>query len=83
MSKDFNSDNLISDLGLELRDVFLVFINISAPGPKFTDFLGEELSEGKLLNLIVPGSFKLDTDNFGELEIDPKLIISGSVIMIK
>jgi hypothetical protein len=83
MSKDVNSDNLISDFGLELLDVFFVFINSEAPGPKFTDFLGEELSEGKLLNLIVPGSFELDTDNFGELEIDPKLIISGSVIMIK
>jgi hypothetical protein len=66
----------------------LRFISISAPGPKLTDFRGEESKPlelfklGKLLSLIAPClSFPI-TDNFGEADADPKLIISGVFIMI-
>jgi len=85
ISSDFNSESFISDLGLEARNV-LVFINISAPGPKLTDFNGldgtDVSNEGKLLSLIVPKSLELVTDNFG-VEGPPKLIISGWLIMFK
>jgi hypothetical protein len=83
ISRDFSSDNLISDLGLELLGV-LLFINISAPGPKLTDFLGSELEvskEGKLFSFIVPASLGVETDNLGDE--DPKLMISGWFIMFK